>query len=240
MQHLRMEKRNLLLLLGLAFGLLFITGCIEEPVGEMQIDPQSVELGKAKNVDVDLHIGVGHLRIAGGAKKLLEGEFVYNVARWKPEVKYEVFGENGKLTVRQPESHGAPMGGRVKNEWNLNFTEKTPLNLRVELGVGKSELELGSLNLKQLNVQTGVGECTLDLSGEWKQDLQADIDGGIGQVTLRLPAQVGVQVDAEKGIGSIHARDFQKAGNSYRNEAYGKSKVTLYFRIKAGIGEIRL
>ena len=64
----------------------------QSPVGETQIDPQSVELGKAKSADVELHIGVGQLRLAGGAKKLLEGEFVYNVARWKPEVKYEDFG----------------------------------------------------------------------------------------------------------------------------------------------------
>jgi hypothetical protein len=241
MKSLGMGKRKSLgLLFVLTLCLLAFTACIEVPVGDTQIDPQSVELGNAKNVEVELHIGVGHLRLAGGAKKLLEGEFVYNVARWKPELKYEVFGENGKLTVRQPESHGAPTGGRTKNEWNLNLNEKVPLNLQVELGVGKSELELGSLNLKQLDIHTGVGECTLDLSGDWKQDLRADIDGGIGQVTLRLPAQVGVQAEVDKGIGGIHARDFKKEGNSYRNEAYGKSKVTLYLRIKAGIGEVRL
>jgi hypothetical protein len=227
-------------LLVLILCLLACIACIEVPVGDTQIDPQSVELGKAKNVEVELHLGVGHLRLAGGAKKLLEGEFVYNVARWKPEVKYEVFGENGKLIIRQPESHGSPIGGKTKNEWNLNLNDKVPLNLRVELGVGKSELELGSLNLKQIDIHTGVGECTLDLSGDWKQDLKADIEGGIGQVTLRLPAQVGVQADVEKGIGSIHARDFKKEGSSYRNDSYGKSKVTLYLRIKAGIGEVRL
>jgi hypothetical protein len=224
----------------LCLSMLSLTGCITEPVGDTQIDPQSVEVGKAKNVDVRLKVGVGQLRLSGGAKKLLEGEFVYNVARWKPEIKYEVAGDYGKLVVRQPEGHGAPAGGKVKNDWNLSLNDQVPMDLDIELGVGKSELELGSLNLNKLNIRTGVGESTIDLCGDLRKDFQSEIEGGIGQVTLRLPAHVGVRIEAEKGIGSIQARDFKKDNNTYTNEALGKSKVTLHVRIKAGIGEIRL
>jgi predicted membrane protein len=220
--------------------LILAVACVEEHVGEMQIDPQSIDLGSAKSVQAVLQIGVGELRLSGGAKKMLEGEFLYNVARWKPLVKYEVESEKGKITIRQPEGVGAPTGGRAKNEWNLSFNDKVPLNLRVELGVGKSELELGSLSLTDLNIQTGVGESTIDLIGDWKQDMKAVIEGGIGKVTVRLPNTAGIRIEAEKGIGSIQARDFKKEGNSYVNDALGKSKVTLHIQIKAGIGDIRL
>ena len=220
--------------------LLSTVACMEEPVGDLEIAPQAVELGKAKSVEAEFRIGVGQLRLSGGAKKLLEGEILYNIARWKPEVTYELEGDAGRLVVRQPESHGVPHGGKMKNDWNLNLNDSVPLRLKINLGVGKNELELGSLNLTDLDIQTGVGESTIDLIGDWKKDLNATIEGGIGLVVLRLPSQVGVRIDAEKGIGSIHARDFKKDDRSYVNEAFGKSKVTLHIRIKAGIGEIRL
>ena len=44
-------------------------------------------------------MGAGDLEVTGGAEKLLEADFAYNVARLKPEVQYT----NGTLVVRQPE-----------------------------------------------------------------------------------------------------------------------------------------
>ncbi|MCD4776640.1 MAG: toast rack family protein [Candidatus Aegiribacteria sp.] len=33
---------------------------------------------------------------------MLNADFTYNVAAWKPEIKYNVIGGQGKLVVRQP------------------------------------------------------------------------------------------------------------------------------------------
>ncbi len=213
--------------------------CLTERVGETRMESASVELQGANKVRVELKMGVGELRLSGGAKKLLDGEFIYNIPTWKPEVKYEVRDQEGKLVVRQPSGSG-PMGGRAKNEWNLSLNNQVPIELFVEAGVGKSNFELGGLSLEHLDVQTGVGETTVDLIGDWKKDLQANIKGGVGQVTLRLPGKVGVRVESQKGIGSVQAHGLKKQDNTYVNEAYGKSKVTLNFHIEAGIGEIRL
>jgi hypothetical protein len=228
------------IILALAPLLVFMAACTEERVGELQYDPQSVELGAAKSVQATLGIAVGELQLSGGAKKLLEGETVYNVLRWKPQVKYEVAGDEGKLSILQPEGANTNSRGKASNKWHLSLNDDVPLRLEVNLGVGKSELELGSLKLNDLKVQTGVGETTIDLTGGWKNDLHAVIRGGIGKVTVRLPREVGVRVDAHKGIGSIRASDFKKDGTSYSNDAFGKSKVTLHLEVEAGIGEIRL
>ena len=83
-------------------------------------------------------------------------------------------------------------------------------------------------------------EVELDLVGQWDHDLDASIKGGVGEITVHLPSNVGVRVDASKGIGSIKAHGFMKEGGDYVNEAYGKSGVTLSIDINAGIGEIRL
>ena len=235
---LTLPPRNMVLLVLLTISSLG-TSCIPARVGDTKIESESVDLKGAEKVRVELKIAVGELRVSGGAKSLLDADFIYNVASWKPQVKYEVQGKEGVLTVRQPDT-GSSGGSRTKNEWNLSFNDKVPIDLRVESGVGQSNFELGSLSLDNLEIQTGVGEATVELLGDWKKDLHASIKGGIGKATLRLPVNVGVRVEPDKGIGSVSARGLHKEGNIYTNESYGKSKVTLNIHVQAGIGEIQL
>jgi len=219
--------------------LFFADGCFGERPGNLRTESEFIELGGAKSAQVEIKIGVGELRVNGGAKKLLKADFLYNIARWKPEVTYGVTGDQGRLVVKQPSNPGRPWGN-VRNEWNLRLSDDVPLDLRVELGVGKSRLEIGSLSLTGLNIQTGVGEALVDLTGDWKKDLDARIEGGIGELTLRLPDHIGLRIEAEKGIGSIRATGLKKVDNAYINNAFGKAEVTLRLRIQAGIGEINL
>jgi len=179
------------------------------------------------------------MKLAGGARELLEADFSYHAARWKPEVEYSVSGTRGLLTIRQPERSGGPMGPR-HYQWNLHFNNKVPLELIVNLGAGKAELTLGSLALRNLDLNMGVGEAVVDLTGDWKNDLEAHIKGGVGKATVRLPRDVGVEVHAKGGIGEIRAGELRKADGAYVNEAYGKSPVTLRINVETGIGEINL
>jgi hypothetical protein len=237
--NMRMTKLRLLAALATALS---AAACYSDgglPVGELQTESQSVKLGDAKTVRAEIHMGAGEMKLAGGARELLEADFSYNVARWKPEVEYSVSGTRGLLTIRQPEGSHGPKGPR-HYEWDLHFNNKVPLELSVHLGAGKSELSLGSLALTDLRLETGVGETVVDLTGDWKNNLEAHIKGGVGKVSLRLPRDVGVQVRAEKGIGEIRAGELRKTDGAYVNEAYGKSPVTLHINVEAGIGEINL
>jgi len=42
------------------------------------------------------------------------------------------------------------------------------------------------------------------------------------------------------GLGAINASDFQKQGDAYVNDVYGKSPVTLQIEVEGGVGEIDL
>ncbi len=214
-----------------------IDGDIER--GPLETENKTVQLGAAKSVDVEIHMGAGELSLAGGAKELMEGEFAYNVPQWKPEVDYRVSGGTGRLTIQQHgDSHG-PHGGQ-KNQWDLRLNNRVPMELRVELGAGKSNLVLGSLSLQNLEVHMGVGEAIVDLGGDWKNNLRANIEGGVGKATVRLPRDVGVEVHATGGIGEIRADELTKQGDTYVNEAHGKSPITLKIDVSGGVGEIDL
>jgi hypothetical protein len=155
-------------------------------------------------------------------------------------VSYDVSGETGELSVEQGSDEGVRVGGDARNEWDLSFNDEVPTDLQVEMGAGESDLDLDSLALTGLDLQMGAGQTTVDLTGDYGQDLEANIQGGVGEATVMLPSEVGVRARAKGGLGKINAEGLQREGDSYVNDAYGDSDVTLDVDVQGGVGQINL
>lgn len=209
------------------------------PTGEPQEESRTIELGQAESVELYLKMGAGELRLYGGAKELMDGSFLYNVERWKPEIDYTISGSRGLLEIRQGKKSGVPMG-KTRNRWDISLNDDVPIDFRVDFGAGEGNLDLRGLTLKSLDIDMGVGSLTVDLTGEREQDLDVSIEGGIGSATVYLPDDIGVRVKVDKGIGSVHARSMNKEENVYTNDVFGKTEVLIDMEIEAGIGSIDL
>lgn len=230
-----------LLMLVAAVAVAMLGGaCQSQAVGEMQRDSQKVQPENAQSVRAHLKIGAGELNVSGGADALMEAEFAYNVADWKPDVSYDVSGDTGELSVEQGSGQDVRPGGDARNEWDVLFSDELPTDLRVQMGAGESSLDLDSLTLTGLDLQMGAGKTTVDLTGDYTSDFDASIQGGVGEATVMLPSEVGVRARAEGGLGNINAKGLKKEGNSYVNEAYGSSDVTLEVDVQGGVGQINL
>lgn len=226
----------------LLLAALLLASCVSSDdvrVGELRTESKSVELGDAKSVHVKMVLGAGDLVVTGGAKKLLEADFTYNVAKLKPEVEFT----DGTLVVQHPDVRGYRSPQDIKdfrNEWDLRLNNDVPMNLSLEMGAGTSDLQLAGLSLTGLNVTLGAGKSTVDLTGNWARDLNIAIDAGAGDITLRLPRDVGARVKVAAGVGTIESPGLKQDGNIYTNAAYGVSDVTLQIDVQAGVGQINL
>src|SRR5215207_1397346 len=209
-------------------------------VGKMQHDSKSVDPQNAQSARANLKMGAGELNVTGGADRLMEGDFSYNVADWKPKVSYDVSGDTGELLVRQGGAEGSNLGGEARNEWDIRLNDEVPTDLVVQMGAGESYLDLDSLALTGLNLQMGAGKTTVYLTGDYAQSFDASIEGGVGEVTVMLPSEVGVKAKAEGGLGKINAEGLKRVGDSYVNGAYGESDVSLNVDVQGGVGEINL
>jgi hypothetical protein len=233
-----MARLSLLLLVS---PLLLIAGCNTEDwdAGPPQTESRTVKLGDAKSARVEIDMPAGELSVGSGAKELLEADFSYGRPSSRPEVEYNVSGGQGRLTIRQQGSVHGRGGGH--NKWDLHLSNKVPLELKVDQGAGRARLTLGGLSLSRLNVDLGAGETIVDLTGDWKNNLTANIDGGVGKATVRLPSDVGVRATAHGGIGAIKVLGGMiKVGDAYVNEVYGKSPITVNVNVEGGVGEIDL
>ena len=216
----------------------FAAAC-DEP-SDVTTETRTVALEGAARAEVALQMGAGELRVGGAEQAaLLEGSFEYNRDRLRPEVEYRRFEDRGILRVRHAKRGFIPLG-TVRNRWDLRLGYGVPLELDVDLGAGRSDLDLRGLDLRRLEIDMGVGEMELDLRGPRKESFRVKIDGGIGSARLRLPADVGVRVKVDGGLGSVDAHGLTKQAGAWVNEAYGSSPVSLELDIDAGIGSIDL
>ncbi|HEY1758668.1 MAG TPA: toast rack family protein [Bryobacteraceae bacterium] len=190
-------------------------------------------------VRVNLDLGGGTMKVAGGTDKLAAADFSYGSAASKPEVHYSSSGGNGSLTIKQSGTTSSTLTHTTK-EWDVRLNQQVPMELRISLGGGDAHLNLGSLTLRDLEVQEGAGELDLDLRGAPKTSYQVRVQGGAGEATLHLPSSVGVDAQVSGGIGEVNATGLHKDGSRYVNDALGKSNVTIHVDFQGGVGKINL
>ncbi len=241
---MNVENRRVIAVFAAVLTLLASSGCAfgrpQASVGQLQTRSQSVALAGAAAERVEIEMGAGELAVSGGASELMQAKFTYNVAELNPQVTRSP----GTLSVRTPAALPGISSLRdlpnLRYVWDLQLNDTVPMQLKVSMGAGTSNLRLGSLSLTNLELETGAGSVTVDLTGNPRNDLDAKISGGVGELTLRLPRSACPRVSVEKGLGKVDAQGLAQDGNNYVSDACGKAARTLRIAVTAGVGSVKL
>jgi len=150
-------------------------GGTQQQVGKMKSESKSVDPKDAQSARARLEMGAGELNLTGGADRLMEADFSYNVADWKPKVSYDVSGKKGELIVKQGSANDGNLSGGARNEWDIGMNDELPTDLVVRLGAGESNLDLDSLTLTGVDLHMGAGKTTVDLSGDYAREFDTTI-----------------------------------------------------------------
>lgn len=202
-------------------------------------ETKSVESQSSTSVVAHLEMPSGELELSGGSQRLLDADFTYTENEGTPNVSFHPSSSSGDLEITQ---HGGGVHiGRDENRWDLKLSNNLPMELNLNMGAGEGDLHLNDLQITRLEIHMGAGELNLDLSGSGrKNNLTGEIHGGAGEATIRLPRDIGVQVRASGGLGSISADGLHENGDEYTNDAWGKSPVSIRLNVEGGVGSINL
>lgn len=219
---------------------------------------QNWELKNVKNLEADIKINAGTLRLSTHSQSNASFSSSYTRNTWKADAKMDQ--QAGRLSIHQPEEKNMNMKDEDKNDWQIKIPKNlsTDLNLiigagegildldgsklnnmQVKMGAGKFDVNLANTSLSNLEVKAGVGALTVDLSGKQDKNLQATIEGGIGEIKILLPRQVGVRVKVN-GLGSIDRNDLKKKDGYYVNDAYGKTANNIDIKVSGGLGSLEM
>lgn len=238
-----------LVVVALAGVLATTTGCTwvklqDRPETRTTTETKTVDLGGATSLTTNIRFGVGSLNISAADTTVtaMVADFTYAPAGWKPEVEYAVEGSAGVLTVSQPDRVRIKPFSNVRNTWNLRLGKGIPTDLKLQLGVGDSDVDLRGIDVSRLEIQSGVGGSTIDLSGPRTSSVTGRIQAGVGDMTVRLPRGIGVRVSGRHdGVGGYSAEGFVSNGDSWENEAYLRATgPKIEIELQRGVGDVTL
>lgn len=137
---------------------------VGEP-GQFQIGPEqtdTLEIPAAGSAaSLRIQFAAGKLKLTGGGEKLLTGTATYNVAELKPII--EGSGSSWTLRTGDVEGFSAVAAAQLVNTWEA-MLGSTPLDLALELGAAKTEVDLGGVSVTRLAIETGASDIDLAFS----------------------------------------------------------------------------
>lgn len=112
---------------------------------------------------------------------------------------------------------------------------------KIQSGVGEIKATgLNNLNFKNLSVENGVGSVYLDFTGMASGNKKVDVETGVGEVKIMIPATIGVRIKDNSGFFSnlTVPSQFSHSGDYYTSSNYKTAKTSIDFDVSSGIGSI--
>jgi hypothetical protein len=236
-----MNRRYFIIIIAivlLAFSFFLLSGCLS--TGENTEESYTVKLQGAQKVTATVAIYNGDLHISGyNQPSLLISEFNYNLKQLIPEISYLVQDGEGKLKIIQKEKQKG-LFNQVENQWSLIFNQAVPIELDIAMGNGNNHLDLSSINLIGLKAAIGTGDTILDLTGNYQENIQIYLLGGVGNTTINLPEDIGVHLWIKNGLNIINCDGLEQFGNLYYNSIFDFSERKIFITLISGLGMIEV
>lgn len=124
------------------------------------------------------------------------------------------------------------------------FSTPNPLDcehLDVSMGAAALSLEgLGNANCAMVRVDGGVGDMTLDFTGDWRRSMEAEINMALGSLTLVVPADIGVRVDKETFLTGFDAARFDKRDGVFYSTNWETARHRLTVDLSGAFGSVNV
>jgi hypothetical protein len=114
---------------------------------------------------------------------------------------------------------------------------------RAEFSAGAAELTvvgLGNSRCDEIEFEGGMGKVTLDFSGTWTSSARVQVKMAVGELTLRLPRKVGVQITMDKFLSSFEPIGFVRRGEAYQSPNYDRTQRHLDLELTTAMGGVKV
>ena len=126
----------------------------------------------------------------------------------------------------------------------IDFSEPNRESLaHFDLDVGAAEVNIthaGNARASRTKINIGVGSLDYDLDGAWEGVTDLSVNLALGKFTLRVPADVGVRVNARTFLVDFARTGLEKRGNAWYSAGYDSAKRHVTVQLSAAFGEFNL
>jgi hypothetical protein len=126
----------------------------------------------------------------------------------------------------------------------VSFSRPTRGRIRTaqfEVGAADFDAEgLGNLRADRIDLEAGVGDLMLDFSGEWVDDMEVDVEIGLGALEIRIPEGVGVRLEKDSFLTRIDADWLNRDGDIYLSDDWESAEHRITIDVEAAFGRIEV
>lgn len=132
------------------------------------------------------------------------------------------------------------------SEVELNFSmpcQGTARKVELATGLGSMEVKgLSNLKMSALSFAGGMGSALLEFSGKYRQNLNVELDVGMGSLSLKVPESMGVKVRHDDNFLSSHEFDRleRSSNNTWYSGNWREVPGNLSFELSVGMGSVDL
>lgn len=189
------------------------------------------QLSGERALDVEVQYGAGRLSVAPETSALMyRMEMRYDEERWRPVAEYDREGGKLRLGLSGVRGHEEIRSG-TQDYARVSLTPSVPMELDLEFGAGRADVELGGLSLRGLELSTGASETRLSFSrpnrvaarmvrieagaasvevvklGNARAEV-FEFEGGLGEATLDFTGTWtrSARATIHMGVGSVRLR----------------------------------
>ncbi len=166
--------------------------------GRLRAETFSVPLGTTRSAEVDLEPGAAPLEVSAlsGTADLLRADITH-----RSRVTLNPRGRADK-TVRLVERSGWLGTKPTDGSWSVGLTRDVPLELNVDSGSGAVTLDLSGLALRDLELDGGAGRTDVTLPAS-RERYEASWDGGSGHTSLTILEGATFDFGGDGGSGGL-------------------------------------
>jgi hypothetical protein len=201
----------------------------------------AIPLGAATSGRVAIHHGAGILTVRGGAPagQLVSGTFGGGV-----EHSENVSGGELAADLRlQADGHfHEPWAWREHElDWDLRLAEGIPLALSLETGAGKTTLDLTSVAVTDLSIQTGASSTDVLLPSSAGLT-RVEARGGAASMSFKVPDGVAARIRGTAGLASITVDEnrFPSRGGVWESDGYDEATDKVELNVEMGAGAVKV
>jgi hypothetical protein len=207
--------------------------------GPASTESVTVPRTQAAQIEIGLHGSAGLMAVHAGQASgpllqasvpLLQGESL------RRDVQAE--GPAARIDLRTEGVVVFPNISARDQGWDVAIAPGTPLTLRLDLGAGEIRVAGAMLSLQDLRVNLGVGKTEVELGPSVRT---IEVSSGIGETTVVLPAGVAARVRVSVAIGDSDVpAGYVRDGEWYVSPGYNSASTHVEVRVNLAIGAIHI
>lgn len=195
-------------------------------------------LETAESAHLEFVLGAMDFSLSGGGDILLEGEAETITG---VEVSNNLSNGVQRIKVGQLPFGGLKIGANFQNSINLRTINNLPLQVEIDSGASKMDLDLKEAMLKSLDIDSGATSATIAL-GDKMSEVNINISSGASSFDVNIPGGFAIKIINKSGLSgnNFSAIGLVKSGENWLSSDYNQNDNKINILFESGVSNINI